>query len=163
MISRKGKAMKVLNIGGKDYTFEFTMEASLYNECTEKVTNLLMSISEAGKKEDVKAMIMSMSDIPQTTLTMFYAGLLEHHGAEGDQSVPDKKAAKELIKKYFEEHKEDETGNFYGVMGLMIEVMTDDDFFKQLGLEQMVKNAQTEKKPKAPQDHKMKAVKASEK
>lgn len=108
-------------------------------------------------------MIMSMSDIPQTTLTMFYAGLLEHHGTEGDQSVPDKKAAKELIKKYFEEHKEDETGNFYGVMELMIEVMTDDDFFKQIGLEQMVKNAQTEKKPKAPQDHKKKVVKTSEK
>ncbi len=30
--------MKIVNIGGKDYTFEFTMEASLYNECTEKVT-----------------------------------------------------------------------------------------------------------------------------
>ena len=153
--------MKVLNIGGKDYTFEFTMEASLYNECTEKVTNLLMSISEAGKKEDVKAMIMSMSDIPQTTLTMFYAGLLEHHGEEGDGSIRDKKTAKVLMKKYFEEHKDDETGNFYGVMGLMIEVMTDDDFFKQIGLEQMVKNAQTGKKPKTPQDHKKKAAKAS--
>ena len=154
--------MKVLNIGGKDYTFEFTMEAALYNECTEKVANLLMAISEASKKADVRAMIMSMSDIPQTTLTMFYAGLLEHHGEAGDRSVPNMHVAKALIKKYFEEHKEDETGNFYGVMELMIEVMTDDDFFKQIGLEQMMKKAQTERKRKMPQDHK-KSVKASEK
>lgn len=147
--------MKVINIDGKDYTLEFSIEASLYNECIEKVTGLVCSINEAQDEKDVKAMVTSMSDIPQTTLTMFYAALLEHHGEEGDGSVADKKDAKRLIKKYFEEHKEDETGNFYGVMEMLIEVMGDDGFFKQIGLEQM---GQTQN-PKTPQDHKKKQIK----
>ena len=152
--------MRVLNIGGKDYTFEFTIEASLYNECTEKVTNLMLSISEARGNADIKGMISSMSDIPQTTLTMFYAGLLEHHGEDGDGTVLTKKDAKTLIKKYFDEHKDDDTGNFYGVMELLIEIMSDDDFFKQIGLEQTMDKSKT---GKTPQDHKKKVTKATEK
>lgn len=151
--------MKVINIGRKDYTLEFTIEASLYNECTEKITGLMYSISDAQNKEDIKTMITSMSDIPQTTLTMFYAGLLEHHGEDGDGSVATKKDAKRLIKKYFEEHKEDETGNFYGVMELLIGVMGDDGFFKQIGLEQM---GQT-KQPKTLQGHQKKKIEVTEK
>lgn len=153
--------MKVINIDGKEYTVEFTIEASLYNECTEKVTGLMYSIGEAQDKEDIKKMITSMSDIPQTTLTMFYAGLMEHHGEDGDGSVKTKKDAKRLIKKYFEEHKEDETGNFYGVMEMLIGVMGDDGFFKQIGLEQ-AGNAQQTKAVKTPQDHKKKQTKVTD-
>lgn len=146
--------MKTISIGGKDYTIEFTIEASLYNECTEKTVSLMSSMNEAKDNESTKELITSMSDIPQTTLTMFYAGLLEHHGEDGDGTVTSKKDAKRLIKKYFEEHKEDETGNFYGVMEMLIDVMADDDFFSQIGLNQLA--GETEKQPKAPQDHKKK-------
>lgn len=149
--------MKVINIGGKDYTFEFTIEASLYNECTEKVVSLMSSMEDAKDKESTKELISSMSNIPQTALTMFYAGLLEHHGEDGDGSVMDKKDAKALIKKYFAEHKDDETGNFYGVMSLMIDIMEDDDFFSQIGLNQLAEG-QTKKQPKTPQDHKKKVT-----
>ena len=78
---------KMIAIGGKEYEIEFTVEASLYNECTEKVAGLMIEISEAQEKENIRSVISSMSDIPQTTLTMFYAGLLEHHGEDGDKSV----------------------------------------------------------------------------
>lgn len=147
--------MKVINIGGKDYTFEFTIEASLYNECTEKVVTLMSSMKDAKDKESTKELISSMSNIPQTALTMFYAGLLEHHGEDGDGSVMDKKDAKTLVKKYFSEHKDEETGNFYGIMSLMIEVMEDDDFFSQIGLNQLAEG-QTKKELKTPQGHKKK-------
>lgn len=154
--------MKTISIDGKEYTLEFTIEAALYNECTEKVVNLMSSMNEAKDNESTKELITSMSDIPQTTLTMFYAGLLEHHGEDGDGTVLNKKDAKRLIKKYFEEHKEDETGNFYGVMEILIDVMDDDDFFNQIGLNQLA--GETEKHPKTPQDHKRKqTVKATEK
>lgn len=149
--------MKVINIGGKDYTFEFTIEASLYNECTEKTVGIINSMNEAKGNKSVKDMISTMSDIPQTTLTMFYAALLEHHGEDGDGSVINKKEAKKLIKQYFAEHTEDEKGNFYSVMELMIEIMEDDGFFKQIGLEQMADRS-SRKQPKTPQDHKKKTA-----
>lgn len=134
--------MKKININGKEYILEFTIEASLYNDCTEKITNLMLNSIEASDKEDLKEMVSSMSDIPQTTLTMFYAGLLEHHGKDGDGSVLNLSDAKDLIKSYCKEHSDDETGNFYGIMELLLEVMYDDGFFKQIGLEQMMKQTE---------------------
>lgn len=153
--------MKVINIGGKDYAFEFTIEASLYNECTEKIGGLMTRLNEAESKDDIYSLICGIADIPGTALTMFYAGLLEHHGVDGDGSVPDKKTAKALIKKYFDENKDGENGNFYGLMALMIETMADDGFFKLIGLDQVME--QPKKEPKKPQDHKKKATKATEK
>lgn len=156
--------MRILEIGKKEYKIEFTIEASLYNECTEKVSDLMMNIAQAGEKEDIKKIISAMSDIPQTTLTMFYAGLLEHHGEDGDGSVITKKDAKKLIKQYFEEHQDDGTGNFYGVMEILVEQMGEDGFFKQIGLEQMLQQTEEKSKPmKQPQDHKKKATKVTEK
>ena len=152
--------MLVLNIGNKDYKIEFTIEASLCNECTEKVTNLMMNIAEASGKKAVREVVSSMTDVPQTTMTMFYAGLLEYHGEDGDGTVVNKDDAKKLLKKYFAEHKEDGTGNFYSLMELLIEQMGNDGFFKQIGLEQMFTQA---KEVKTPQDHKKKATKATEK
>lgn len=152
-----------LTIGGKDYHIEFTIEASLYNECTEKVTGLLSSIGEAANKEELKGILSSIADIPQTTLTMFYAGLLEHHGEEGDRTILSKKDAKKLIKQYLEEHKEDNTGNFYGVMEMLIGQMGEDGFFELIGLGQMMSQTTEQKTPKVPQDHKKKATKATKK
>lgn len=153
--------MTTLKIGDKEYKIEFTIEASLYSECTEKVTGLMLSIAEAQDKNAIKEVISSMSDIPQTALTMFYAGLLEHHGEDGDKTVLTKTDAKKLIKQYFNEHADDDTGNFYGIMEMLVERMGEDGFFKQIGLQQMT--GQTEKTLKQPQDHKKKETKASEK
>ena len=137
---------KVLNISGKDYKVEFSVEASLYGECTEKVINL-------------KANFKGISDITKVALSMFYAGLMEHHGTEeGDGEVPDKKTAKILLKSYIKEN----NGNFWSVMEMLLDQMGEDGFFKLIGLEEMMSPMTEEKEPKKPQDHKKKQPKVSE-
>ena len=84
--------MKSIKIGNKDYKFEFTIEASLYGECTEALTAFLTNVGSAGT--NLKEVLKSISDIPQTALTLFYAGLLEHHGEDGDGTVTTQKDAK---------------------------------------------------------------------
>ena len=143
--------MKVIKIGGKEYKFEFTIEASLYDECTVNVTSLLEGLGSAKENKDTKSMISSLANIPQTALSMFYAGLLEHHGEDGDGSIANKKEAKKLIKKFFDEHKEDGKGNFYEIMEMMLGVMEEDGFFELIGLSQVL---EPKKQKKVPQDHK---------
>ena len=143
--------MKVIKIGNKEYKFEFTIEASLYGECTEALTAFLTNVGSAGT--NLKEVLKSISDIPQTALTLFYAGLLEHHGEDGDGTVTTKKDAKRLIKQYFEDKKGTDESDFYAIMALMIEVMEEDGFFKRTGLERIL-TAGTEKLQKKPQDHK---------
>lgn len=149
---------KLLSIGGKDYKLEYTIEASLYADCVSKLTNLMTDIDAAENNSDIKNIIRGISNIPQTALTLFYAGLMEAHGthSDGDGKVPDLETAKRLISQYIKEHSNDETGNFYGIMQMCIEQMSEDGFFKLIGLEAMT-NAVTEKAKKVakmPQDHK---------
>ena len=154
---------RILEINGKEYKLEFTIEASLYKDCTEKVTGFMSNVASAEDGEDnkgkIKDLISTMSDIPQTTLTMFYAGLMEHHGTEeGDGEVPDKKTAKILLKSYIKEN----NGNFWSVMEMLLDQMGEDGFFKLIGLEEMMSPMTEEKEPKKPQDHKKKQPKVSE-
>lgn len=142
---------KTLSIDGKEYKIEFTIEASLYDEVITRTISLMESLTSASSEKDMKSIIGSMSDIPKTALVMFYAGLLEYHGADGDGSVTSMEDAKRLVKLYFKEHAEDETGNFYGLMNMLIEQMGEDGFFKQIGLAQAsetVVNLQDHKKKK---------------
>ena len=155
--------MKVITIGGIDYTFEFSIEASLYSEVTEKVTSLMVGAGlsqteEEDSKEQVKEMLATMSDIPTVAMTMFYAGLIEHHGSLGDGRVKSIKDAKALVKTYLAEHKDDDKGNFYAIMQEMMECMADDDFFKLIGLDKMFQPTDEKKVAKIPQDHKKKAT-----
>lgn len=149
--------MKKLTINGKEYTLEYTIEASLNNDCVERTVGFMTNILQSTENEDLKGLISQMADIPQTTIVMFYAGLLENHSDE-IQSLSD---AKSLIKQLIKENKEDETlSNFYGIMQVLTECMGDDGFFKQIGLEQMMStDNQTEKVKKMPQDHKKKTKK----
>ena len=151
--------MRVLKIGNEEYKFQFDIEASLYSECTEKVTSILLGMSSANTKEEKREFIASMSNIPQTTLHMFHAGLLENHNVSLSDS-------KRLISQYIKEHKEDETGSFYGVMEMLIEDMGKDGFFELIGLDKMMAKAEdqtTQKTAKMPQDHKKKqTAKATE-
>lgn len=148
---------KVLNIGGQDYKLEYSIEASLYADCVSSLSGLMMDIETAGNENDIKKVLTGISNIPQTALTMFFAGLMEAHGThpDGDGKVPDIHAAKRLIAQYMKEHKEDETGNFYGIMQMCIEQMGEDDFFALTGMTAMM-NAMTtpQKQKKVPQDHK---------
>lgn len=156
---------KTLTIGEQDYKLEYSVEASLYADCISSITGIMSDIGIAGKKNDIKKALSGMSNIPQTALTIFYAGLMEAHGThpDGDGTVPDIQTAKRLIAQYIKEHADDETGNFYGVMQLCIEQMGEDNFFKLTGVEPMMSAMAEEveeteekpkKQPKTPQDHK---------
>lgn len=153
--------MRVLKIGKEEYKFQFDIEASLYSECTEKVTSIMFAIAGEEGKDAKKAFLSSLSDIPQVALHMFHAGLLENH----DVTLSD---SKELLKEYIKEHKEDETGSFYGVMNMLLEDMDADGFFSLIGLDKMLQKVadqaeKVKKMPKAPQDHKKKATKVTDK
>lgn len=148
--------MRVLQIGKEEYKFQFDIEASLYSECTESVTSIIVNMTSADTKEAKRDIISSLANIPQTALHMFHAGLLENHNVTLSDS-------KRLIAQYIREHKEDETGSFYGVMEMLMEDMGNDGFFELIGLDSMFAKMESqikeEKAKKIPQDHKKKQTK----
>ena len=144
---------KVINIDGVDYKLEFSIEASLYHDCIEQITNFMYTIDSAGNTNDLSGLISGISNLPMTAVTCFYAGLMEHHGVDGDGLVTSigiaKKLAASLIKS-----EDSEIKNWYDLFNLCIEQMGEDGFFDLIGLTEMTS---TEKKaPKVPQDHKRK-------
>lgn len=136
---------RILNIGGKDYKLQYTIEASLYSNCVEKLIDFYAKYFDAENSMDVHKLTRSLSDVPNTALTIFYAGLMEEHGVSGDQSVTTIGDAKRLLTKYFEEHKDDDTGNFYGILKICMDQMGEDGFFKLIGLEAMIKEGTSQK------------------
>ncbi len=139
-----------LTINGKDYTFEYTIAASLCETCVEKTTKLIFGIVDAESDADISKMIKSITDIYGTTFALFYGGLLEHHSDE----IRSEKDAKALLTQYFKENTDREKYNFYTLFNQLIEQVGEDGFFDLLGLDNMMEKAideQTteEKKPKA--------------
>lgn len=139
--------MRRLTINGKEYTVEFSIEASLYNECTETTMNMILAFGEAqGEaqsvtdvtaenaadtfKSAIRKTIESASNIPHTAVTLFYAGLLEHHGRRGDNTVRSMDDATDLVREYIRES----NSNFYDIMNMMLECMGEDHFFDLTGL-----------------------------
>lgn len=151
---------KLLNIDGKDYKLEYSFEASLYGECVKAMMNV-MQLMGGGNDADI---IEGMADLPRTTIIVFYAGLLEHHGIEGDNSVPNFATAKQLARQYILE--QGENGSFYDLLTICSDQMGEDGFFKLVGLDTLMATDQTEETaptPKAPQDHKRKTRKSTAK
>lgn len=157
---------RVLTIGGEEYRLEYSIEASLYSDCVESVSILMTQISsgenpDMKESERIKSVLSGIANIPKTALQMFYAGLIEAHGPNGDGRVPDLLTAKALVKTFLTEHKDDETGNFYGLMEMCLDQMGEDGFFKLAGLEAAISEPDPKRKPKVPQDHKKSEKKAS--
>lgn len=170
---------KVLNIEGKDYKLEYTMEAALFGECVEMVTKILEGFAEVSSgindssniapdealnevKERLNGFIGTISNIPSKTVSIFYAGLLEHHGTHplGDGLVPNKQVAKALLFKFMQEHKGQEEGDFLGILNMILGQMEEDGFFEFTGLNKVFQAPA--KKTKQPQDHKKKTTKTLE-
>lgn len=86
---------KLLKIGSKEYKLEYGIEASLYDDCVKSVMNTLLATS-GGVDKTPEEMISGMANIPNTALTVFYAGLLQYHGdnPDADGSVPTLATAK---------------------------------------------------------------------
>ena len=153
--------MKTINIGGKDYTLKYSIQASMHSECTEKVTVLMARLGETQSRQDIFEFFKGFSDVPATAMHMLYAGLIENHGVRGDRTVMEFGAVYDLVEQYFEEHKEDGKGNFYELLMFLLSAMGEDGFFEKIGLESVM-DAMTltaKKAPKVPQDHKKKTTK----
>lgn len=146
---------KILNIGGDEYKLEFSIEASLRNECIEKITEIMMLLSAADNNGDVKDVLKGLSNIPGTALECFYSGLLEHHGSNGDGTVKNIGDAKRLVVSMIRDE-ESEYNNWNDIMTLCVNQMAEDGFFELVGL------VDKKKEPKTPQDHKRKVRKVSE-
>ena len=139
---------KIITIDGKDYKMEYSIEASLYSDCAESIITLMDGMSANKETSEV---VHNVLNIPDVALTLFYAGLIEHHGTDGDGSVESKADAKRLIRKYLAEHKDEDGADFWGILNMCIDQMAEDGFFKLIGLETMLNSPK--KKPKVPTDH----------
>lgn len=152
-----------LKIGEKTYTIEYSVEASLCDDCVEKVTNFMMATANAEGLNAVKYVISTMTNLPNSALGMLYGGLIAHHGEDGDGTVTCKADAKALLKQYIIDHKEDGKGNYYDIIGMLIEQMGKDGFFDLIGLTKIIQMGTKPKTPKKPQGHKKKrTAKATE-
>lgn len=153
--------MRRLTINGKEYTFKFSIEASLYNECTEATMNMFLSFGEAqgeaeiadsedlasAKQQYMSALrktFSSVANIPQTALTLFYAGLMECHGTSGDNTVRSISDAKKILADYLRESE----SNFIDVNNMMLECMGEDNFFELTGIEKFLNQVNGEEKKK---------------
>lgn len=136
--------MKTLKIGGKDYTVEYSIEASLYPACTETIMDTFINMGVGnGAVENNDAMTVidtikkTVSNIPKKALVLFHAGLLENHGLSENES-------KELLKEYLRESKK----TFRDVLEELMGVVNEDNFFDLVGLNQIFPTEETENQPK---------------
>ena len=135
---------KVITINGEDYKLEFAIEASLYKECIQSITELIYRIDAGQNTRDIEQALAGISDIPTTAVNCFYAGLLEHHGVEvGDGKVPNLRAAKELARAIIKDE-QSEISNFYDLMTMCVEQMGEDGFFVLIGLGSLISTNTTQ-------------------
>lgn len=140
--------MKKITINKKEYKFEFSIEASLYDECTKSVMDMFVKAGMAqgaAENNDVEGakenLLETIANLPQKTLTLFYAGLLEHHGSdEGDGSITSMSDAKKLLATYLKEKNK----SFRDVLEEMMELMVKDSFFELIGLNQITESLEAE-------------------
>lgn len=136
--------MKRITIGGKEYTFTFSVRASLYDDCIKSILDGFVTggkLEASAKNEDIDTTInevlSTFANIPQKAITMFYAGLLENH----EDEIKSIKDARELIREYIEENKDENgkwTKSFYDILSEMMGIMYEDNFFELIGLDKMV-------------------------
>lgn len=156
--------MKVLNIGEKEYTLEYSFMAAEHNETVQKMFNVVSgaylikraNLTDENKEDMAVAMIEGtgemVADIPHIVKTAFYSGLLENHDVSQEEAYA-------LMKQYMKENKI----SFRKLFDDIKECMEDDGFFDLSGLTEMMEEMnkgieeQTKKRtPKTPQDHKKK-------
>ena len=140
--------MKKITINNKEYTFEFSIEASLYDDCTKSVMDMFLKSGMAqGAAESndyegaMENLLDTIANLPQKALTLFYAGLLEYHGPEADGSIKGMNDAKKLLAAYLKEN----SLSFRDVLSEMTELMATDSFFELIGLNQIADSMTTEK------------------
>lgn len=152
----------------KEYILEYTFEAAENQKCVDAMTDIfggaMITKIDESKSEalQIRDFLMTISDLPRMAMDMFYAGLLENHGEDGDGTITSRLDAKRIYKKFCKENPDDAMAeSYYGLITVISEQMGKDGFFKRTGLadilEKMGKAAQeTEKEAKMPTDRKRK-------
>lgn len=131
--------MKILSIGNKEYTLEYTFKAAEHSKTVQKVFDvvsgayILKQVQKVSDKEKglTDAMLNGTSemvgDIPNIVRTCFYSGLLENHSITEDASY-------ELMKAYMKEHKV----SFKKLFEDIKECMAEDGFLELSGITEML-------------------------
>ena len=155
--------MKFL-VEGKEYTLEYTFEAAENQKCVDAMTDIfggaMMTKIDETKSEalQIRDFLMTISDLPRMAMDMFYAGLLENHGEDGDRTITSRLDAKRLYKQFCKENPEDAmAASYYGLITVISNQMEEDGFFKRTGLADILESMEdAAKEVKKPTDHKKK-------
>lgn len=128
-------------VEGKEYTLEYTFEAAENQKCVDAMTDIfggaMMTKIDETKSEalQIRDFLMTISDLPRMAMDMFYAGLLENHGEDGDCTITSRLDAKRLYKKFCKENPDDAmASSYYGLVTAISGQMEEDGFFKRTGL-----------------------------
>lgn len=131
----------------KEYTLEYTFEAAENQKCVDAMTDIfggaMMTKIDESKSESlqIRDFLMTISDLPRMAMDMFYAGLLEHHGEDGDGTIIDRRDAKQLYKQFCRENPEDAmAASYYGLITVISNQMEEDGFFKRTGMADILKS-----------------------
>ena len=117
-----------LTIGGKKYTFVFSVAATLDDDLLETVTSMVKVAS--GENAD-----MAMAGkLPILTKTLFYGGLLQMHGEFGDGSIKSRKDADKLLFQYMTENDGKKEATLINLFNALYEQMGDDNFLSRIGM-----------------------------
>lgn len=147
---------KIIKIGGKDYKFEYTIEASLYQDFVKRLTEFTMSFGGLMAKYDITGkniktendlidtsveamtdiMVKSTTQIPKLAIEGFYAGLIEHEKLSNQEAF-------DLYKQYLQEYRKKPSD----VLREIMDKVQEDNFFDLIGLD-LKKIAKTSPKAK---------------
>ena len=151
-------------VEGKEYTLEYTFEAAENQKCVDAMTDIfggaMMTKIDETKSEalQIRDFLMTISDLPRMAMDMFYAGLLENHGEDGDGTITSRLDAKRLYKQFCKENPEDAMAtSYYGLITVISNQMEEDGFFKRTGLSDILESmGNAVKEVKKPTDRKRK-------
>ena len=157
--------MKIIKIGNKEYTFEFTFAAAEHKQLVQSMFNVMSGayIMKNGEFDDKGEAATAMfngasemvADVPHIAKIGFYAGLLEHNPMTEEESNA-------LMKQYMIEYKK----SYRGVFEELKSIMETDGFFDLSGLTEIIEEMnkpleemeQMKDTVKKPQDHKKKST-----
>lgn len=151
-------------VGDKEYTLEYTFEAAENQKCVDAMTDIfggaMMTKIDESKSEalQIRDFLMTLSDMPRMAMDMFYAGLLEHHGEDGDGTITCRQDAKRLYKQFCKENPDNAMAtSYYGLVTVISNQMEEDGFFKRTGMEDILGSMEkAAKEVKKPTDRKRK-------
>lgn len=119
-----------LTIGGKKYTFIYSVAATLDDDLLETVTNMV----KVTQEENGDPSLAIMGKLPVLTRTLFYGGLLQMHGEFGDGSVKSRKDADRLLFQYMTENEGKKEASLINIFNALYNQMGDDNFLSRIGM-----------------------------